>query len=751
MNPLSAVVSRSLQPSVPVSRFSPKSLPVPLAALTLALACNLPAAAQTPANTGTTGSMSGYKGILEEVTVTAQRRTERSLDVPISITALGADQLGRGDVQQLGDIMKLTPGIRFDTTGGNAQPTIRGVGSAVVVAGGGSNVAVYTDGFYSPSPMMADIELMNIESVQVLKGPQGTLFGRNSTGGAVLVTTSDPASEPGFKAEASYGSYNAQRYQVYATGGPSEAVAFDVAAVQRRGDGFVDNIVTGSDDDGAYDNWAVRIGARWNISDRVTAVLRYSKSDKDDATYVADSLYREGGRIYSTGAFLGAVVATDWDEVSNSYKPSFTLESDSTQLKIVADLGFAELTSYTQVRNEVGTHKYDFDGSGASLYDYIFDTHDDIFTQELLLSSTGDGRLQWTAGLFYFENDSAYKANQASYYGMPFVRNGGSGVSTETRAVFGDLTYALRDNLFLTLGARYSEDEVTDGYFVEEATLARVAVPDLDDNQVTPRIALRYEPTEESSVYVSYTEGFKSGILNVGGGTMDNVVVDPEEIKAYEVGYKYNSGNLMFDVSAFYYDYKDLQVASYVGASSVLRNAANSTVYGVDAQLRYAPNEQWEFSLGGSWLDASYDDFEESQSWSQCTDPVFCTGPNAGLFIPSYVDASGNEMQRSPEFTATLGVNYVTALLDGELNLSGTLYHTSDFYFDSSEAYPQDSYQLLSLRAQWTDPSGHYTLAVYGDNLTDEHYRSQVLPQFYGTLNTWGSPRTLGVSVAVQF
>lgn len=224
------------------------SASVPLSALALAIAFTLPATLPAKAQQAAGAQQqtaATYKGVLEEVTVTAQRRSERALDVPISITALSADQLGRGDVQQLGDIMKLTPGIRFDTTGGNTQPTIRGVGSAVVVAGGGSNVAVYTDGFYSPSPMMADIELMNIESVQVLKGPQGTLFGRNSTGGAVLVTTIDPVSDATLKAEASYGSYNAQRYQFYASGGPSEDLAFDIAAVQRRGWGPAGTSATG--------------------------------------------------------------------------------------------------------------------------------------------------------------------------------------------------------------------------------------------------------------------------------------------------------------------------------------------------------------------------------------------------------------------------------------------------------------------------------------------------------------------------
>ncbi len=716
---------------------------IPLSALAMAVGLNTSVQAQS-----TEAQATG--NVLEEVIVTAQRRSERSLDVPISITALSADQLGKGDVQQLGDIMKLTPGVRFDTTGGNAQPTIRGVGTAVVVAGGGSNVAMYTDGFYSPSPMMADMELLNIESVQVLKGPQGTLFGRNSTGGAILVTTSDPSSEASVTAEASYGSYNAQRYQVYATGGLSDDLAFDIAAVQRKGDGFLDNIVTGSDDDGAYDNWAVRIGARWDISDRVSAVLRYAKSDKDDASYIADNFYERNGQAMSTAGFFGAPVATAPDEVSNGYLPRFTLESEATQLKVTLDLGFADLTSYTQVRNEVGVHYYDFDGSGLDLYHYIFDTHDDVFTQEFLLSSNGEGKLQWTAGLFYFENDTAYKSNSASVGGSPFVRTGGSGVSAETLAVFGDATYALLDNLFLTLGVRYSQDEITDAYFLDDFAVARIDVPDLDDDQITPRLAVRFEPSENTSLYASYSEGFKSGILNVGGGTLEGVEVEPEEIKAYEVGYKYNSGDLAFDVAAFYYDYKDLQVASYIGASSVIRNAANSTVYGIDAQLRMALTDKLEFNIGGTWLDAEYDEFDESQSWAQCTDVVFC-GSATGTFIPSYVDASGNEMQRSPEFTATLGLSYLTDLADGSLNLSGNLYHTSDFYFDSSEDYVQDSYQLLSLRAEWTSPNEHYTVALYGDNLTDEEYRAQVLPQFFGALSNWGTPRTVGVSLGVQF
>lgn len=691
------------------------------------------------------------KGAFDEVVVTAQRRTELAVDVPISITAIDAEQLGQGDVQRLSDIGKLTPSLRFDNTGGFAQPTIRGVGTAVVVAGGGSNVAVYTDGFYSPNPLMANGELLNIKSIQVLKGPQGTLFGRNSTGGAILVTTSDPSTQESIDAEISYGSYNAQTYKVYATGG-ADMVAFDIAGSLRKGDGFIDNIATGSDHDGEYENSAIRIGGKLELSDRFSALLRYTHTDTDDASPVNVNFYKKNGKIYSTAALSGATVATKPDEVSNGYQPLFTSQDDTTQLTLKADLNFALLTSYTQYRDEIGTHHHDFDASAEEIFHYKYDTTDQIFTQEFLLSSLGKGRLQWTTGLFYFEDKTAFEKNKLSFFGSPFSPSGGSGVSSNSIAAFGDMTYALLNDLYLTVGLRYSKDEITDAYFYDNATATiRTDVPDIDDDELTPRVALRYEINPSSSVYASYTEGFKSGILNVGGGTLVDVEVKPEKIKAYEVGYKYSAGDLMFDVATYYYDYKNLQVASYVANSSVIQNAANSTVYGLDGQIRYAVTEHFEINVGAAYLHAEYDDFEKSQVWVQCPDSKCNPATPAGFFEPQYGDAAGNEMQHSPKFTGTLGANYKTDIAGGLLNISGTLYHTSDFYFDSSEAYKQDAYDLLSLRAAWTDPSSHYTVAVFGDNLTDEEYRTQVLPQRFGTLSTWGTPRTFGVSLGLHF
>ncbi len=713
-----------------------------------------------PANTGT----------LQEVVVTAQRRSEEALNVPISITAISSDQLEKNNVQQLGDVAAMTPSLRFDNAGPQSQPTIRGVGTAVAVAGGSSNVGIYTDGFYSPNPVTADSDLLNVQSVQVLKGPQGTLFGRNSTGGAILVTTKDPSSKPSADIKASYGNYNTQRYQIYATGGPTEDLAFDIAGLERKSDGYVKNIATHSDTDGAYDNSSVRLGVKWQATDRISALLRYMYSDTEDNTFVAANAFEKDGQTYATAAAYGLPVATKWDEVSNGgngFKPAFTGRSSATQLTVKVDFDTALLTSYTQYRDERGRTLLDFDMAPSEIYHYKFDNVDTIFTQEFLLTSTSDSRLQWTTGLFYFENGSFYENNQGATPTInngSFTLNGGSGVDVKTIAAYGDATYELRDDLYLTAGLRYSKDTLDNAYFLNpeldpitnlpDGNLIRTDVPSVDDHQFTPRVVLRYKPNESSSVYASYTEGYKSAILNVGGGQLDGINVKPEKIKAYEVGYKYRSGPAMVDVSTFYYDYKDLQVASYVGATSVIHNAANSTVYGIDGQTRYAFSEHWEANLGLAYVHTRYDSFDQSQVWSQCLDPLGCGVNKESAYLsyaPGYIDASGNEMQRAPKLTGTLGLNYRTDLAGGALAVSGSLYHTSDFYFDSSNAYKQDAYDLLNMRADWTDASGRYSVGVFGNNLTDKHYRNQALPQQLGTLSTWGAPRTYGMSLGLHF
>lgn len=694
-------------------------------------------------------------GVLEEVIVTAQRRDERSQDVPIAITAISGEQLGQGDVQQLRDIAKLTPGLRFDNTGAVSQPTIRGIGSAVAVSGSTSNVGIYLDGFAITSPFTSDFDLVNVESVQVLKGPQGTLFGRNSTGGAILVTTSEPDTEFGGKAEASYESYNTQRYGAYVTGGLSDNLALDLGLLFRKSDGFLDNIASGSDEDGEYESYTVRLGAKWE-TDSNSVLLRYIHDDRDDRRIIAANAFEEDGRTFATAdLFLPGSAASDPGDVSNDYPPVFLAESDTVQLTWRRAFDSTQFTSYTQYRREKAENRMDFDFSSLTLFHFNFDVDDEVFTQEFLLSSTDDGDLQWTTGLYYFLDDNEYKnnASQTPLTNGEFVANGGSGTKTQAVAVFADLTYELTEDLFLTGGLRYSYDKVDDAYFDTvdlNGVFTRNSVESYDDTQATPRVVLRYTPTDMSSLYASYNQGYKAGIINVGGGTLTGLGVDPEKVDAYEVGYKFSGDTVFFDAALYYYDYTDLQVAYYDGPRSIIENAGGSRIYGLDVQGRIALSESLSINVGAAYLDAEYEEFDRSQVWNQCLDPVAC-GPAFGIFLSGTEDASGNQMQRSPEFTATLGLLYSTGLAGGRLDLSGTYYYSSDFYFDSSELYRQDAYDLLSLRAQWTNPTGLYSIAVYGDNVTDSEYRSQVFGQAYGGLSMWGTPATAGVALSVNF
>ena len=243
--------------------------------------------AQSAQSTGA-AEAGGNPGGLEEIVVTAQRREEKSVDVPITITALSQQQLATANVQNLSDIQKLTPALRFDNQSAFFQPTIRGIGTGVTTSGGGSNVGIYIDGYYSPNPIAADFQLLDVTSIQVLKGPQGTLFGHNTTGGAILVTTADPTVDPRAEGRVSYARFNTQKYQAYATGGVG-IVAMDIEGVYTPEQWLLRNIISDVDknnDADAYENWTVRTGLKFQFSDALSVLFRYTHSKQNDPTPV---------------------------------------------------------------------------------------------------------------------------------------------------------------------------------------------------------------------------------------------------------------------------------------------------------------------------------------------------------------------------------------------------------------------------------------------------------------------------------
>ncbi len=691
-----------------------------------------------------------------EVIVTAQRRDERARDVPISITSVSATQLEAANVVQLSDIPRLAPALRFDSSGSFSQPTIRGVGTAVTTSGGGSNVGIYVDGFFIANPESTAFDLTNIKSIQVLKGPQGTLFGRNTTGGAILVSTADPSTTTSAQVKASYGRFNAQTYQGYATFGLGDRVAFDVEGQLRKGDGYFTNTVDDDKKVGAYENWSVRTGLKFEVSDNVSVLLRYGHSETDDPSLLLANayVYRDGtGSTLPPGSYQTQPGKVAFDPGA---PVAFTNTTDTYQGTIKADLGFADLTSYTQYRKESAVNLEDLDSTANNYFNIYIGIEDRTVTQEFLLTSKPGSKLQWTTGLYYFKNRDTYIVNAA--FGLPpYIPFGGSSTTTYSYAAYADLTYEITPQLFLTAGARYGHDEVKDAYYKIQFIQTEVPAPDYPTNKLTPRVVLRYKPTDMSSVYASYSRGYKAGILNVGGQSLSRI--KPEDIDALETGYKYDGARLSFDLAGYYYFYKNLQVSSFQSGLANITNAAKARIYGLEGSARYRLSDAFDLNVGAAYTHARYRSFPHAPYYNYCnpTDPAnsnsgqACGSVGYGSVSQTDNDSSGYQMPRAPDFTGNVGVNYHTPLAEGRLTVSGNLYYTSKFYFDSSKQFSQGAYEVLSLRAQWVDPSERYTLAVFGDNLTDKRYRTQVLSNTLGVGSVWNSPMTWGASFGAKF
>ncbi|WP_226631894.1 TonB-dependent receptor [Novosphingobium profundi] len=727
--------------------------------LPLALAV-APVAAQDRAS-GTTIPQDESIQAERVIVVTAQRRAEAQVDVPISITALDAGMLETANVRELSGIQSMVPALRFDRQSQFVQPTIRGVGTSITTSGGGSNVGIYVDGFYSPNPAEADFDLLKVRSVQVLKGPQGTLFGRNTTGGAILVETADPSVDPAMEFRASLASFEAIRAQGYVTTGLTDSLALDLEVNYATGKAYQRNIASGARDR-RYRNWQVRTGLKLDLGD-VTAKLRYQHVETDDPRPLLYNIFVDDVLGVGAPSFAPpSTYTTDPDFYAPGPDRSFiTTNNDIVQLTLEADLGFADLASFTQYRDQDVDASLDLDKTALTIFQYGLPVFNRTFTQEFLLTSKPGPALQYTAGLFYLFNSDRYKtyADNAVPLGFGRVRLGGSDAPTRSYAAFVDLTYEVTPSLFVTGGLRYAHDTITNAFYNvgEEA----FDVADVKSDRFTPRLVVRYKPSDTTSIYASYARGYKAAILDVGGSCQnppDFVCndVSPENIDAFEIGFKTESELLSFEAAAFYYDYRNLQVSLFTDGRAEIINAAKAEVYGAEAALALRLGGGFSITAGGAYVHGRYTDFPGAPVYMPCADfgpdvAASCAGSGVSyLNVP--VDLKNVDMQRTPEFTGNLGARWEVGLAGGELALSGNFYYTSSFFFGpSGTQFQGGDYETLALRAQWDDPESRFFLAVFGDNVTDSRYVNQVQYNNFGFGATWSQPRTWGVEIGYRY
>lgn len=687
-----------------------------------------------------------------DIIVTAQRRAENLRDVPISITALDGETLQRSGATSTLDLPRLVPGLELPLNGGFAQPSIRGVSSGGSDVGDSSNVAVYVDGVYRPAQTAQLMDLPDVEQVEVLKGPQGTLYGQGAEGGAIVITTRAPSFTPTGKFFASYGNFSSVIAQGFASTGLTDSLAFSLSGSYEDHDGYRYNDVTGVRTLGLRSR-TVRAKLRYEPSDAASFTLTGFWSRRKDSGPYAGQAYNR----YSVGynLFPDAPAPTSPKQIALDTPPLVDIETYGASLRAAFDVGAGTITSITGFTKNRGQLTVDVDFSPvnvASIYAIPLSPDQRFFTQDLSFASKGWGRATLTAGAFLMSTNEAYRPQsftvgddmQGTAPGTGFTIKQFQHIERFILAGFAELEYALTDKLTVSAGGRFSYERqrgFSDLFGAKPEQIPSTYNPALF-KKFTPRVTARYALNTRSNVYASFGQGFKSGILSTSA--LLSAPAKPETLTAFEVGYK----GVLFDrlklnIAGFFYNWKDLQVQRYVPPQSIYENAASARSKGIDFDASLRVTSQLMLTAGGVLLDAHYRDY-----------------PLAGAFIPNdsggndnaTIVASGLRTIRSPKFTGTLGANYRAETPLGTTSMSVSFYHNSGSKLEVTGRIRQPSYDLLDAQISLA-PRAIDGLAIsfWGRNLTDTEYLQGLLQTNFADGISYAAPRTFGVRAEFSF
>lgn len=706
---------------------------------------------------------------LDAITVTAQRREQNVKDVPLTVSALSEQTLKEAGVVSIFDLPAAVSGLSYGGAGNLTQPSIRGVSATVSVGGAENANALYVDGVFYSQAHLFGANLPDVERIEVLKGPQGTLFGRNSVGGAIRIFTRDPTfyRSGDFSAELGWytggeGSRSAPRYLLngfFSAPLVEDRLAFSVSAARESTDGWMTEEASG-DRYGAVERSNARVKLLFQPNDDLRVLLNAYYLKHDDRGLQA--MTPIDGLVVSS-AYPGSIVSSrpfrtsfdtsggiDWDDAD--------VRSQGISAQVEWDTELGVLTSTTNTNKDEIYNRTTIHQSRGSLECLQFfaclhldrGTTNDPFSQEFNFTSRQFGRYRFTAGVFYYDSTST---------GFNYV-NGGidpdmpQGVlsyiheyNLESIAGYGELEIEATDRLTMTLGGRYTREKRHDYQFAPTA-LDR----EEDFSSFLPRVSFLYELTPSTNVYATYSVGEASGLTGISntGSIPPYQPVQPEKNTAYEVGLKYATSAASFNLAAFYYDYEDKQEqVGVLGAGSTYAvfhvNTGPVRIYGLDLDASYRLSDELTVRGNLSWVpEAEYRDFPDAVGIS--TD----RRPN-GQFEQVFFDATGRRLMRSPELTGNITLAYDRDLAQGAFDASATLFYSSKVFHDTYHVIVEDGYTTLSARAGYTFRDSTMRIGVYGRNLTNEVYIHHGFASAAGFTANYARPREIGISMSYAF
>lgn len=697
---------------------------------------------------------------LDDVVVTARKRAnaEAAQDTPIAVTVFSEAQYEAVFATDLMDLGDLSPNVEFrpSTIVGLQNFTIRGMGITGSTPSDAPAVGIFQNGVFWGSNYGALLDTFDIESVEILRGPQGTLFGRNVTGGAVLVRTKRPGDEFAFEAQAVAGTHGRADLSAAVEGQIlGNVLSGRLTGLYRSYDGYFENTLTGQ----PYGGSDVTV---------LRGTLVFEPTPNFDATLVVDTYREDGDSTPVVGiAIPGTLPYTngfrqpaDYWDIEIDRPGASLIEVDSASLEMNWDLGHGIVTSVTGYRDVYNRNNTDFDGTPFSGFNQSILFNSEQLTQELRYASDFEGWFNFTVGAYYFDLRHDFREGR-NLNNNSTIFASGNHLEQSSWAVFGEGDISWND-FTLTLGARYTEESITArtrpfGGCPLPATTDTNRYLDLtlpcdlgpsdtaEFNDVSPKVGLTWEPTDDHLVYFTATRGFRSGGFSLRGSAL-TPPFDAEQVNALELGYKGDLLNdrLRFNMALFHNEYEDLQrtivfVSPTLGTFQKTGNAAAATIQGLEIEATWQPTEELTLTAAYGYTDAQFESFEG----------LDVTGDG----VPDPNLASQLHFVRVPEETFTASINYQMPLESGALmryRLSGN--YVGDQYLDDLNLLHEPSYTIFDASIAWVSPDRRWEVAGFVQNIGNTEYA------FYsaslgalGLIELAGPPRTAGVRLSYDY